>query len=335
MKKLAATYYNKKGKPEDVEIPLLEILRPFEESIGDDSPESIMALEAKMAKPIFKVSDTGISSKNLNGWKSSGVLLDFSKHETGWTKFNFTELIWLYAVRELREIGVSLPYIKKIKDELIFPPEFYKEALKQHSVAVYKMDKENQEIPIEKLKSISNLLVFLTTARMFTNVLQESIIRRVNMQLVVLKSGDAYFYEEGEQELFKQYAYNDYDRYKEGTTLKKEELRFQSHITISLTDLIRNYVLNSKDALTVSALGLMTLEERELFELIRRENIQQITIRYKNEKINLVEVKEKQTVVDIESRYCDHILKRGYQTVEYITENGKMVAFTRTTKLNL
>ncbi|MEI7596940.1 MAG: MerR family transcriptional regulator [Bacteroidota bacterium] len=333
MKNLKTTYSKNKEQAQEIEIPLLQIMQSFDKSIGDDSPENIMALEIKMAQPFFKVADTGISSKNLLGWKNSGVLLEFMKREIGWTRFNFTELIWLYAVRELREIGVGLSIIKKIKDELIYPYEINQEALKHYAVEEYKDEKEYENMTAEKLQSICDLHVFLSTVGAFTNVLQESIVRRVNMQLVVIKNGDAYFYEEGERELFKRYNYNGNERYVNETTMNIEVLRFKSHVTISFTELIKHYILNSKDALIVSELGLMTLEERELFELIKRKNIQQITIKYKNESISLIEVKEQLKVVDLESRYCDHILKRGYQTIEYVTENGKMVSFARTTKI--
>ncbi|MEI6347254.1 MAG: hypothetical protein WCP69_04820 [Bacteroidota bacterium] len=334
MKKLKAKFLEKDGIETEIEIDFIKLLQSYDKSIGDDSPENIMVLEAKMLCPIYKVSNTEVSSKNLMSWKKNEILLEYSRADLKWTKLNFTEFLWIQIVKELRDFGLSLTLIKKVKDELIYPIELKNQALKTLNTAYLLTYEENKNIPIDKLESISNMLVFQATTNNFNNVIQESIIMRVNMQLVIFKDGDAYFLEDGNDTLYKRYApYNSNEFYDKATTANKAEKCLQPHLTISLTDIIKNYLLSEKKALIISSLGILTKEERELLELIRKDDIMQITINYKGKRINLVEVTETPKKVDIVSRYCDHVLKQGYQEIKYKTENGKLVTFTRTTKI--
>ena len=79
----------------------------------------------------FKLNDLNITARVLNYWKGQGLLPDksdadsLSPLETDTEKkirvdnrFNFFELIYLYILQDLREIGLSLEKLKNVKDFL-------------------------------------------------------------------------------------------------------------------------------------------------------------------------------------------------------------------------
>jgi DNA-binding transcriptional MerR regulator len=322
---------NKEEK--DIEVDCKSLLKSIDASIGNTSPENIIGLDIKFVSS-FRVGDCGVSSKNLLHWKNCGVLLNYTPNESGWTKFNLYELIWLQIVKELRVIGISLEMIKKIKQELILPNDLHELAEQAYSIEKLKAEYETESM--ETITSMSNLFSFIDTIKHFSNALSECIIEKINIQLIVFLDGDAYFYWDEEKVLFKRYDYEgNRERYDITKTISNEVMRFKSHVAISITELLKNYVISEKNLLRVQDIGIINENERELLELIRRHDIQQITIIYQGEKPNIVEITENQKTVDLESRYCDHILKKGHQDITYQTVNGKLVSFKRTTKIKL
>lgn len=326
-----------KGKDviKESEIDYMKTLLPFDSMIGDESSENVSIVSLKLMEPLLRVGNTRVSSKNLLHWKTSGVLLEHNYAIGTWGKFNFIQYAWLQAVKELREFGLPLEIIKKVKDDLIYPSDLNKEAVKNYAINVWKNDKDCKGYSLEKIKFLSEYYIFHDSTTPFSNVLLECIIMRYNMQLIIFKDGDAYFLNEGDDKLFKRYDYDGNGRYDQSTVLTKDDIRFKSYVTISFSEIFRNYILENKEALTVDALPIMNENERELMHHIKRADVKQIVIKYNKQKPYLLEVEEDKQPVDLESRYADHVMKDGHQSVTYQLENGKMVSFSRKTKIKL
>lgn len=68
----------------------------------------------------YTVKDTGVAYRVINNWNEKDILLSsFRDIENGWRKFNFTEIVWLEVVKKLRDFGLSLEFIKKVKDNIV------------------------------------------------------------------------------------------------------------------------------------------------------------------------------------------------------------------------
>lgn len=282
----------------------------------------------------MRLVDTGVTAKNLLSWKKSNVLIQLNVIENKWTKFNYYEYFWLMIVKELREFGIGLKIIEKIKNDLIYPFEQYEKNLKKYNIQNLKADFPDKTD--EYLNQISDVLIFNKTIQTFGRTLLEGIFTRLNIKLIVFKDGNAYFHEDGTQYLFKKYDFDDDEkRYNIKNLQHIEILKYRSHITISFEQILKRYTLQEKNITYAEELEIISKEEKKVLEHLRKNDLKQITIKYKNKKINLIEVEEESRTVDIESRFYDHIRKDGYQEITYYTENGTMTSFVRKTKIKI
>lgn len=69
----------------------------------------------------FPVGKTSISYRTVNHWEEMGLLFEDTERNEGWRKFSLVELVWLHIIKELREYGMSLEALKKVKEAITFP----------------------------------------------------------------------------------------------------------------------------------------------------------------------------------------------------------------------
>lgn len=282
----------------------------------------------------MRLADTGVSAKNLLSWKKSNALIQLNDDDNKWTKFNYYEFFWLMIVTHLREFGVGLKIIEKVKNELVYPMGLFAENLKKYGAQELK--KEYPDKSDEQINHMSEVIIFNKTIKAFMKALLESIFERLNVKLIVFQDGDAYFYEDGEKYLFKKYDYkDDKKRYDINGLLHIDELKYRSYVSISFEQILKRYTIQEKNITTAAELEIISEEEKKVLEHIRQNDLKQITIKYKNKKINLIEVEEEARTVDMESRFYDHIRKDGYHEITYITQNGTMTTFIRKTKYKI
>lgn len=305
---------------------------PLSERANAKAPLSL--LNVASSKSLMHLKDTGVSAKNLMMWKKANVLLMSDTEEKGWTKFNFKEYAWLMIVKQLREMGLGLKLIERVKNSLVFPTDLHRKYLKEYDEK--NLSKVHPKMTIEYLRELRNSMVFIQTSWSFGSVLSECIFTRRNIVLIIFCDGESYFHEEGEDKLFKRYEYEDDEkRYDESTVISIDELRNRSHIVVSLEEILKNYVLQTVPKFSVDGNEILSEEEKKVLEHIRKNDVKQVTIKYKNRKMNLIEVEEEAKVVDLASRMYEHIRKNAYQEITYSTQNGTMTTFIRKTKYKL
>lgn len=68
----------------------------------------------------YSVADTNATYRTINHWDESGLIPEGAKQDgSSWRKFTIVELAWLEAVSRMREFGLSIETIKKVKDNVI------------------------------------------------------------------------------------------------------------------------------------------------------------------------------------------------------------------------
>lgn len=61
----------------------------------------------------------GVSSRVLNHWEKMGLIpLSTKRKGHTWRRFNLIELLWLFIILKMRDVGTPLELIKKIKDSI-------------------------------------------------------------------------------------------------------------------------------------------------------------------------------------------------------------------------
>lgn len=68
----------------------------------------------------YRISQEVISSRIMNHWQKEN-LLPIKCQEAGqkWRVFTLMDLVWIAILKELRELGLSIPIIKKVKKSII------------------------------------------------------------------------------------------------------------------------------------------------------------------------------------------------------------------------
>jgi len=68
--------------------------------------------------PAFQLDTSTISSRVLNHWENLGLIQPFRQGTGGWRKFSLIEIIWIFIIVNLRELGFPLERILKVREFL-------------------------------------------------------------------------------------------------------------------------------------------------------------------------------------------------------------------------
>lgn len=286
-------------------------------------------------KRLFTVNDVGVSSKTILHWKKMGLLLDnYTVKANGWAKFNFVDYLWLQVVKELRNLGVSLEIIKKVKETLIDgtkPTKSFEEYRQDVDVSsTYRMGNDDEKNEVADFLYSQNQV-----ARHFSQLMTSCIMAKENGQIIVFSNGEAYFKMDREDILFKQYySGKGDDDYDNDTCVPAYTLKYQTYICVSVTELILKYLILDTNKLKIPLLPLLSKEEKEILEFVRKDKVVSVTVRKKNGKINLLEATEQYKPAELNARLTELFLKEDYQDIEIKKENGYAI-FKRTVKHKL
>jgi hypothetical protein len=67
----------------------------------------------------YTVKETSISYRVINHWGSNNILPEGVRDDSGWRKFNLIEIIWLHAVTQMRNFGLSLKKINVVRNSVM------------------------------------------------------------------------------------------------------------------------------------------------------------------------------------------------------------------------
>jgi hypothetical protein len=110
------------------------------------------------------------------------------------------------------------------------------------------------------------------------------------------------------------------------------------HIKVPMRVYIRDFIANNKNEKHVEGLGILSKEELLLLKEVRKKNVKELTIRFKQhgdkekssiERIEITNDLKK----DAETRLIETFTGKEYADITYKIENGKMVSFKKTIKI--
>ena len=289
--------------------------------IGFGHQAALIYLIFDLRKRRYSVKDLPIESRVLNHWKEENILLENQIEKNKWGKFNLIDLIWINIIKELRDFGISIPLIKSIKNDIIdcFANQRDYNKIKIPESYIEKFDNDDDK------EEFKEYIYSINIAENLAAHVIRCILSKQNISIVVFNNNDCFFWNEQENKLRKNIS-------DEG--ISDESLRYKSHLKISITDIIKNYLLKEKDLLNIQNDQILSTNEKEVIEYIRKGKINELKIIFNDNKISRIEIKDSKTT-DIESRLLDHIIKGGYHSITYKTVDGKLVSFERITQIKL
>ncbi len=221
-----------------------------------------------------QIERTSFTYRKMNHWYSEG-LIDDNREGNEWRRVSVMDAIWLHLIRELREWGLSLEQIKKVK-----------ESLSEHS---------------EETKLAMPLLEYCAML---------ALAHKVPVILVVFIDGSA-----------APLSYLDFKlNYMAGMA---------DHINININRIVQRFFPKEDLSPFIPVDFILTPEEYALLEYISSGRYEQVTITYKNGKMDKLEGQER---IEATKKFIEIVKEQNYQKIEANVQDGKIVSYTRKVK---
>lgn len=263
--------------------------------------------------------DSKINYRTINHWDEKGYLLSQTDEE-GWRKFCFAEYVWILLLDELREFDIAVKnIIPSLFIDFGIAPDILDEMTDSERQRLQKMDFKKLLNEIDRDFALENF------CRMLTII----IFYKTPLTLRFFKDGSSF-------PIYGNPAYhgirimpflNEYNQF-------LIESNFKSSVSISIDSLIKDFIDN-KDLYNISQSMVLTREEVEIIRQIQNEELQEVTIFYKDRKPHKIELTDKVKIADGAKRVKE-LFFSPYERCEFINNGGKSHYIKRTTvkKLN-
>ena len=77
-----------------------------------------LKFKTKLNHKQYSLSEPSVTPRVLHHWYQTGIISDRRTDGKGWSKFSFTELVWIKLIIRLREFGLGLDKIKIAKGDV-------------------------------------------------------------------------------------------------------------------------------------------------------------------------------------------------------------------------
>jgi DNA-binding transcriptional MerR regulator len=281
-------------------------------------------IEEAITKKQFLVGDLGITYRWLTHWDQKDLLI--SKEETSkWRRYDFVDFVWIKMIQKMRVFNLSLAQIKIIKDQLI-QDITYEEAINVEEIrkvvkALSPMveDTEIDRILDDALESGEPRKEKINFLKLF---ILDAIILKNHFALLLNDEMEIVIYKESFREQYLKIG--DFKKFLLG-----------SHLNISITELLVDFIkLNDLD-FSQNALELITVQEKEVLQYLRdHKDLKSVNIFFKEGRMDLLELVQVKKI-DLSHRLTEVIMNRGYEEITIKTQNGHIVHCENTRKIKL
>jgi DNA-binding transcriptional MerR regulator len=274
---------------------------------------NIIKLSQEIRERRFTIKDVGVAYRWISYWDSKGLLIgDYS--EGKWRKFNLVEFVWLKMILKLREFNIPIDKIKWIKENLMQTVSV-SELIGQEAVAevIIKLSTEGNREELIKLFNDKDFMDQMSTQslNLFENIILDIITFQNSYSILI-----------GSTEIIpiKHSALESLSELKEFNDMLRG-----SFISISISEILRDYMIREVGITNKNKLALLTREEEKVLEVLRQDNLKSVIIKYGQDKeIELLET-VKVVKIDKRARLIDFIMIHGYQDITIKTQNGEIV----------
>jgi DNA-binding transcriptional MerR regulator len=276
-------------------------------------------------KKEFTIGDANIKNWVVKNWQKEGLLLGNYEADK-WRKFTFTEIIWLRVIAKLRTLKVPLENIRELKEKIFLLADFDLPVHQQQIITVIskltegKLTKkkireilESEDVKKELKKHRKPLLYYF---------ILDAVLLKNHFSLILNADGDSMPFKES----FSEYI---------NTIPKARKLLLGSFVSISLTEIISEFISEHEINVSENRLKLLSKDEAILLKHLREESVKSIKIRFDdNGKMKMLEL-EKEEPVKNAKNVLDFILNNGYHDVSISTVKGNIVKCINTHKIKL
>jgi DNA-binding transcriptional MerR regulator len=297
----------------------------------ENQPLEYFKLLEELFTPNFSIGQVGISRQEIQFWEAKGLIIlqDSVVEKREWNKVSFFDFIWLKLVAELRGLGASIETVLLVRGFFYnqLPDEVIDEMIKQ-SISNPVFDKLKEAVGEEMVKefyedkyevkqtlsSEFNLLIMLVLGLLDTNYPSYLIVHKdKEPDLMMMAPG----------------VINEYD-------IDELLLKNTSYYVIYLNALLSEFFQSPKvKEDDWQKLFKLSKAERKILELLRKENINELRVKFnlKQQKgVLMVEVIEKTDVNEMQKKLNSLLEKGKFKQIKIQTEGKNLVFVEQTTK---
>jgi DNA-binding transcriptional MerR regulator len=275
--------------------------------------------------------DPSIKYSHISYWAEKGLI---SSEYMKWRKFSFEDAIWVVIIRKLREFGLSVSALKKLKEQLYQSVDLTQFYDQKELIALFEEELKgpaydeikdvHMQAIIKNLHTDEGLQASIAglSFSVLTNLLIDLITQRRSSNLWIDAEGNALVYiPEIHEHLL---ADPEYQSFQE-----------RSYISLSLDAIVGLRVAaDMAGKLYQSSWQLVSETERIVLETLRNENVSAVTITMPEGKPKLMKVSSREKIKRAQE-VAGIMLKGGYQTISLKTENGVIVSCENTVNTKL
>lgn len=285
--------------------------------------ESAAKLYEIINEPYFSFRDLGITMAVLRHWRKHDLTLSDTEMGAKRPKYSLLEFVWLNILKHVNRFDNQIVFLQQLKKQLAEPVGMNQLA---HFIQLAKNSKHTtaaeQQLfntaAFENKTNKSSKIKLEYTIAPLEIILTDFLIKRNSLTLRILDTGEVFpFMDEKIQ------FYRELDIWK---------YVHNHHICISFTALLSGIIVTDTTGNLAARLELLNEDESEVLDLLRSGKLKSLAVRFNDKhQIHLIEATEQLSALDQQCRYVDHILRNGYQEINYKTQAGKIVSFERTT----
>lgn len=262
----------------------------------------VNSLAEYLLRPTITPKNLGLTYATIKYWESKGYLiLSTPKEADEWRKYSVIEYLWFQLLKKIVNMGCNLD---KVATHLVFAYANYKTPDSQLSFN----DPAPPLIVIDGIKlnafiGFLNHIIFIT-------------LTRSSATIQFHQQGCSFYCQKG----------ND----KAQIVNKMHEFAFTTGINLCVSDILLFHILGiSGDGQRKFA--IFTKAESEVLSLLRKKEIQEITVKQNDGKIYQVEAVEKADTMEL-LKPLNSFITGDYQELTFTTNNNKSISFKRKTK---
>jgi hypothetical protein len=281
--------------------------------------EDIRFIYPRIADEIIPLSKTGIPARTFYHWKQA-ELIDYESFEKSyWIRLNIFQYVWLKLIEELRYFGVSLSYIRSIKDfafsnlldSLQSDPDLFKNQEGNFQKTPEEQDAFDRSInALRKHGGLPEEFAVIGT-RLGAEILS-ALMRGTQSSLVVVKI-------EGEMVV----DFTSFDSSREIDTL----IGSHTNLQIPLKKILDNFFGETGNEKNLLLMGLITREEKMILDAVRLNKYKEIIIkRDGKKKLRIEGIQDKDVIDEQKIKLIKRILGfNEYQEITLTYRNDKHV----------
>lgn len=266
----------------------------------DDTRKNIQTL--RHPKFILKKSKLFIESltyRKINDWEEKGLISGSRDNkEAGWRKFSINDIVKLYVITDLRNLGLGIDKIKNIIEHIS------KEVFDAYDIR----NGKGKELIVTTIKKEFLKLEYFIFA----------CLRGEKMLLLVDESGKVFFLTEADA--------IDFHFKFDAASSPLIILPFFSYIE-KLSTVLRKDIKMKPDT-TIKELFKynLTEQEKKILDIIRNKKYEELTIKKSNNEELTIKAKSRKNRILSDEDIISLINEKEYQRIAIVTEKGKRVA---------